>query len=155
MLSSIWGPHLWYIMHVISFEYPRAPSEYDKRIYHDFYTSLKDVLPCQDCRKHYREFITRYPISPHLDSRSALIKWVIQVHNFVNKSLGKQELSVAQVLEIYSTLNPPSPFVKVNIRDTRKFTTEKENTKTWCFIFLAAFIIILSHYYFNRYYFSF
>ena len=32
---------------------------------------------------------------------------------------------------------------------------EKETTKTWCFIFLAAFIIIISHYYFNRYYFSF
>jgi len=155
MLPSIWGPHLWYVMHIISFEYPQQPSEYDKRIYHDFYTSLKDVIPCQDCRKHYREFITRYPISPHLDTRSSLIKWVIQVHNFVNKSLGKPELSVAQVLDIYSNLIPQSPFIKVNIRENRQSREEKETTKIWCFIFLAAFIIILSHYYFNRYYFSF
>ena len=89
MLPAIWGPHLWFVMHVISFEYPQQPSEYDKRIYHDFYTSLKDVIPCQDCRKHYREFITRYPITPHLDTRDGLIKWVIQVHNFVNDHWGK------------------------------------------------------------------
>lgn len=155
MLPSIWGPHLWYIMHIISFEYPLQPSEYDKRIYHDFYTSLKDVIPCQDCKKHYREFITRYPISPHLDSRASLIKWVIQVHNFVNKSLGKAELSVAQVLNIYSTLKPQSPFIMANTRDVQQSKEEKETTKIWCFIFLATFIIITSHYYFNRYYFSF
>jgi len=142
-------------MHIISFEYPLQPSEYDKRIYHDFYTSLKDVIPCKDCRKHYREFITRYPISPHLDARSSLIKWVIQVHNFVNKTLGKAELSVAQVLEIYSNLQPQSPFIKINIQDNRQSREEKETNKLWCFIFLATFIIILSNYYFNRYYFTF
>ena len=61
MHPSIWGSQLWYIMHLISFEYPINPTEYDKRIYHDFYTSLKDVIPCEDCKKHYREHITRYP----------------------------------------------------------------------------------------------
>jgi hypothetical protein len=142
-------------MHIISFEYPKQPSEYDKRIYHDFYNSLKDVIPCQDCRKHYREFITRYPISPHLDARSSLIKWVIQVHNFVNKSLGKPELGVQEVLDIYANLKPQSPFARINHTINTRTKEEKETTKTWCFIFLATFIIIISHYYFNRYYFSF
>ena len=155
MLPSIWGPHLWYIMHTISFEYPQKPSEYDKRIYHDFYTSLKDVIPCNDCKKHYREFITRYPISPHLDNRDTLIKWVIQVHNFVNTSIGKPELSVSQVLNIYNNLKPQSPFIKINIYDNNYYKQHKQTNKLWCFIFLATFIIIISHYYFNKYYFTF
>ena len=155
MLPSIWGPHLWYIMHIISFEYPETPSEYDKRIYHDFYTSLKDVIPCQDCRKHYREFITRYPISPHLDSRSALIKWVVQVHNFVNNSLGKPEMTLEQVLNLYANLTPQSPFVKVNQVIDKKTIQEKETARIWFFIILAAIVIFISRYYFNRYYFSF
>lgn len=155
MLPSIWGPHLWFIMHVISFEYPQQPSEYDKRIYHDFYNSLKDVIPCQDCRKHYRDFITRYPISPHLDTRDNLIKWVIQVHNFVNKSLGKPELTTQQVLDIYANLKPQSPFILVNVETSIKSAEEKETARIWCFIFLAGLIIMASHYYFNRYYFSF
>jgi len=155
MLPSIWGPHLWFIMHIISFEYPQQPSEYDKRIYHDFYTSLKDVIPCSDCKKHYRDFITQYPITPHLDTRSSLIKWVIQVHNFVNKSIGKPELSVQEVLDIYANLKPQSPFVRINLATNKKTTYEKETARIWFFIFLAGLIIMICHYYFNRYYFSF
>jgi hypothetical protein len=142
-------------MHIISFEYPENPNEYNKRIYHDFYTSLKDVIPCLECQKHYRDFITRYPITPHLDSRSALIKWVIQVHNFVNSSLGKQNLTVEQVLNIYANLKPQSPFIKINTENIIKNTEEKETARIWFFIILALLIIILSRYYFNRYYFCF
>ena len=154
MHPSIWGPQLWYIMHLISFEYPINPTEYDKRIYHDFYTSLKDVIPCEDCKKHYREHITRYPLTPHLDSRDNLVKWVIQVHNFVNTSLGKPTLSIEQVMMIYKDLKPQSPFIKVDTERIIKKTEQKEYYRLYVFIFLALVIIIASRYYFNRYYFS-
>ena len=154
MHPSIWGPQLWYIMHLISFEYPINPTEYDKRIYHDFYTSLKDVIPCEDCKKHYREHITRYPLTPHLDSRDNLVKWVIQVHNFVNTSLGKPTLSIEQVMMIYKDLKPQSPFIKVDTERIIKQTEQKEYYRLYVFIFLALVIIIASRYYFNRYYFS-
>ena len=154
MHPSIWGPQLWYIMHLISFEYPTNPTEYDKRIYHDFYTSLKDVIPCEDCKKHYREHITRYPLTPHLDSRDNLVKWVIQVHNFVNTSLGKPTLSIEQVMIIYKNLKPQSPFIKVDTELIIKQTEQKEYYRLYVFIFLALVIIISSRYYFNRYYFN-
>jgi len=141
-------------MHLISFEYPINPTEYDKRIYHDFYTSLKDVIPCEDCKKHYREHITRYPLTPHLDSRDNLVKWVIQVHNFVNTSLGKPTLSIEQVMMIYKDLKPQSPFIKVDTERIIKKTEQKEYYRLYVFIFLALVIIIASRYYFNRYYFS-
>ena len=38
MKPDIWGPHFWYILHIISFDYPLRPTEYDKRVYHDFYS---------------------------------------------------------------------------------------------------------------------
>jgi len=154
MHPSIWGSQLWYIMHLISFEYPINPTEYDKRIYHDFYTSLKDVIPCEDCKKHYREHITRYPLTPHLDSRDNLVKWVIQVHNFVNTSLGKPTLSIEQVMIIYKNLKPQSPFIKVDTELIIKQTEQKEYYRLYVFIFLALVIIIASRYYFNRYYFN-
>ena len=154
MHPSIWGSQLWYIMHLISFEYPINPTEYDKRIYHDFYTSLKDVIPCEDCKKHYREHITRYPLTPHLDSRDNLVKWVIQVHNFVNTSLGKPTLSIEQVMIIYKNLKPQSPFIKVDTELIIKQTEQKEYYRLYVFIFLALVIIISSRYYFNRYYFN-
>jgi hypothetical protein len=142
-------------MHIISFEYPEKPTEYDKRIYHDFYTSLKDVIPCKDCQKHYREFITRYPLTPHLDNRDTLIKWVIQVHNFVNKSLNKPELTPKQVFAIYKDLTPQSPFIKSDTETIVRKNQEKEYYRLYVFIFLAVIIIIASRYYFTKYYFSF
>ena len=87
MKPSIWGPQFWYILHTISFYYPENPSEYHKRAYHDFFHTLKDIIPCKDCQKHFTKHIQQYPITPHLDTRGALVRWVIQIHNFVNKSI--------------------------------------------------------------------
>jgi hypothetical protein len=154
MKPEIWGPHLWFILHLISFEYPENPTEFDKRIYHDFYTSLKDVLPCDMCKKHYRDHITKYPLTPHLDTRDALIKWVIQVHNFINISLGKPIYTVPQVMETYSKIKPISPFATINNREiAKRFDTVMYN-KLYILIGLMAIIIIFVKYYFNRYYFS-
>ena len=153
MRPSLWGPQLWYILHIISFEYPEHPSEYDKRIYHDFYTSLKDVIQCPECRKHYRDHITQYPLTPHLDTRDTLINWVIKVHNFVNVSLGKPELTPRQVMSIYANIQPISPFEKQNIQTIKENTLNKQFYRIYTFIILAVIIIIASKYYYNRYYF--
>jgi len=155
MKPEIWGPHLWYILHIISFEYPLNPTEYDKRIYHDFYTSLKDVIPCEMCRKHYQTHIHKYPLTPHLDTRDTLVKWVIQVHNFVNASLGKPILSIAQVMDIYSNLNPLSPFASVDTIAIVKKHEGKQYIKMYYWLVILFIIIIVSRYYFNKYYFSF
>ena len=122
MKPDIWGPHFWYILHIISFDYPLRPTEYDKRVFHDFYSSLKDIIPCEKCRKHYRTHINKYPLTPHLDTRDTLVKWVIQVHNFVNASLGKPILSIPEVMDIYANLKPLSPFATIdNIAIKKKY----------------------------------
>jgi len=154
MKPEVWGPHFWYILHIISFEYPLKPTEYDKRIYHDFYTSLKDVIPCEMCKKHYRTHIHKYPLTPHLDTRASLVKWVIQVHNFVNASLGKPVLSIVEVMDIYKNLNPVSPFATINTSAIIEKHRKKNYARIYIFIILALIIIICLRYYFNRYYFS-
>jgi hypothetical protein len=155
MHPEVWGPHLWFILHIISFEYPEKPTEYDKRIYHDFYTSLKDVIPCVECRKHYRDHITKYPLTPHLDNRDTLIKWVIQIHNFINISLGKPTYTNEQVMAIYANLKPISPFANIDTSIIKAKTEQKEYYRIYTFIILATIIILASRYYFNRYYFNF
>ena len=155
MRPEVWGPHFWYILHIISFEYPLNPTEYDKRIYHDFYTSLKDVIPCEMCRKHYRTHIHKYPLTPHLDTRDTLVKWVIQVHNFVNASIGKPILSIEEVMDIYSNLNPISPFATVDTIAIAKKHDEMQYMKLYYWLVILFIIIICFRYYFNRYYFNF
>ena len=154
MRPEIWGPHLWFILHIISFEYPENPTEYDKRIYHDFYTALKDVIPCELCRKHYREHLHKHPLTPHLDTRQTLVQWVIDVHNFVNISLGKPTLTYDEVMYIYANLKPVSPFYTINTEAIIAKHRDKDYARLYFFIIVAALTIIGFRYYFNRYYFS-
>ena len=74
MNPKIWGPHLWFILHIITFKYPKIPSNYHKDYYRDFFNNLKHIIPCVDCKKHYTKHIQEYPITPHLDSRENLIR---------------------------------------------------------------------------------
>jgi len=153
MDPKIWGPHQWFMMHVISFTYPEQPSQYDKRAFHDYYASLKDVLPCEACKKHYNTFFMQHPIGPHLDKRMDLIKWVVDIHNYVNINLDKPTYSVEEVLIMYKNLNPVSPFIKVEeVKKIEKNVNQKQR-RLYLFLIVASLIIVFSIYYFNRYYF--
>ena len=51
MVTNVWGPSLWHVLHTISFNYPVNPTEEQKQQYKDFVLSLGNVLPCGACRK--------------------------------------------------------------------------------------------------------
>jgi hypothetical protein len=153
MHPDVWGPHFWYILHIISFNYPEYPSEYDKRSYYDFFRSLADILPCDDCRKHYKQHFHAYPIQPHLDSRSELIKWVIQMHNFVNERNGKPVLTVAEVINIYENLKPVSPFYRVDLEPILEKRKYKKSYRVCGLIIVGVIIILFMKWYHNKYHF--
>lgn len=95
-----WGPHLWFFLHTISFNYPDNPSYIERKKYNDFYNSLKNVLPCAVCQNHFQEHLSKMP--PNLNSKSDLIKWTIDLHNRVNVNTNKEEKSYKEVLELYN-----------------------------------------------------
>lgn len=115
MDPKIWGPFLWYILHIMSFNYPVNPSYADKRIYHDFYVNLKELIPCANCRKHYQQHLHTNPITPALDTRADLVKWVIDLHNLVNISIARPVYTYSEVINAYKMNNfmPPN-YVKPN-----------------------------------------
>lgn len=98
---SVWGPFFWHTIHIVALGYPKNPTYTDKKCAKEFYESLAYLLPCSICREHYREHLTKSPINTFLDSRTDLIKWTIQIHNHVNKMLGKLEWTLEEVLTYY------------------------------------------------------
>ena len=57
MSTRIWGPHMWEILHIITFCYPESPSNEDKEKYKNFFILIGDILPCESCRISYKHFI--------------------------------------------------------------------------------------------------
>ncbi len=101
MNQNIWGPHLWFSLHTMSFVYPLKPSDNDKKNYKLFFESLKYTIPCSICRKNYIRHWKEYPIDKHLNSRKELVYWLIDLHNIVNTETGKKILSYDTVIQKY------------------------------------------------------
>ena len=98
--NDIWGPKLWYTMHTKSFRYqPTLKHEY-KRFYNK---DIFELIPCASCRDHYNQYITENPVDDHLTDRTSIVKWVIDLHNFVNASLYKEQLTYDHVIDLYQT----------------------------------------------------
>lgn len=97
-----WGPSTWEVMHTITFSYPEDPSPEQQQEAISLFMSMAKMLPCDTCAAHFEQAITEtLPIQNHVDSRDSLSRWLVEVHNLVNRRLGKPELSYEEAKEIY------------------------------------------------------
>ena len=104
---EIWGPGAWLFLHTITLNYPTNPTFEDKENYKKFFISLKNVIPCKNCAKHYSENLNNFPIDDSLNSKEDLVKWLIDNHNKVNVKNKKREYSYDEVIEKYEKLYSP------------------------------------------------
>ena len=102
MDPNLWGPHLWYFLHTLTYQFPIQPTWNDKQHMNEFLVSLEHILPCEHCKFHYKNYLLDFP--PILDNQTQFIIWMIQLHNFVNQRLGKPQKEYAEVLEFYQAV---------------------------------------------------
>ena len=91
MLTYVWGPALWHSLHTISFNYPVKPTKEQQKYYLEFFTSLKNILPCKYCREGYEKNLKILPLTTkELKNRETFSRWFYEMHELVNKNLGKK-----------------------------------------------------------------
>ena len=57
-----------------------------------------------------RRHLVEEPLTDHvLASRTELVRWLVRVHNRVNRALGKPELTYKQALKVHSRCTPGTP----------------------------------------------
>jgi hypothetical protein len=98
---TVWGPIFWHTIHIVALGYPQNPSYGQKKAAKEFYESLAFLIPCPVCREHYQKHLQKLPLGPHLDRRDDLFKWTVEVHNEVNKILGKPRQLESEVITYY------------------------------------------------------
>ena len=114
MEPNIWGPHAWFFLHSVSLMYPEHPSEQDKHNYFNFFIQLKNVLPCIICRQNYNNHLIKYPLKKSLNSREDLARWLVNIHNEVNKIHKKKQYTYEEVLQMYKDIYNEKIRYKVN-----------------------------------------
>lgn len=101
---EIFGPHLWFILHTMSINYPQNPTYEQKQMMRNLILSLPIMLPCLQCQKHCSEYIQTNinKIDYALSSNTELFKFFVDFHNNVNKRKNKPILSYEQAYKIYT-----------------------------------------------------
>ena len=140
MEPEIWGPHAWQFLHSITLSYPDNPTLEDKNNHAQFFNSIQNILPCQNCKDHYTQNLQALPIEQHLDNKESLFRWLVDIHNRVNVTNNKREYSYDEVTELYEKMYDKS----------EKSIGSKLIGNKWLFIFLIILLIILGIYHHNK-----
>ena len=134
--SLIWGPKYWFVIHSIAYNYPEYPNDITKRKYYDFIQNIPLLLPNEDMGNNFSEMLDKYPVTPYLDCRDSFIRWVHFIHNKINISLGKKQISLFESLDHYHQTDPQDII-------TKKFYFDLSiETKTQIFYTVIIFIFL-------------
>jgi FAD-linked sulfhydryl oxidase len=95
-----WGPYFWGTLHIACLTAPPVLSEQHKIAFEALVQSFTFVLPCPVCQMHFREILNKFPIQNR--TRTELFIWSVQVHNEVNKSLGKPLVDPQEAFEYWA-----------------------------------------------------
>jgi hypothetical protein len=107
--SEVWGPNYWFFLMTLALSYPNNVNAVVKRKYYDFISNLPIFIPNSEIAHKFSNLLDKYPVSPYLDNRESFVKWVHFIHNKINDSLGKEEISYAQAIDNYLSLYRPKP----------------------------------------------
>ncbi len=130
MLTSVWGPSFWHVLHTISFNYPVEPTKTDKKHYRDFVLQLKYVLPCKYCRINLRKNFKQLPLyMKHMKNRDTFSHYIYDLHELINKMLGKKSgLSYEDVRQRYEHFRARCG-KSINIEDMLMKTNTNNSTR--------------------------
>ena len=68
----------------------------------------------------FSELLDLYPVTPYLDSRESLIKWMYFIHNKINVKLNLPEKTMAESLQEYHKLYEPKE-TTINLKNIKKY----------------------------------
>ena len=100
--TSVWGPPLWKALHTAA-QCKGVKTRYS--LWVKLFKELRTGLPCPDCSAHYNAWINAYPVRLSLVPNGGIDigKWLLNLHNDVNRRTGKPTWTLMQVSTSYST----------------------------------------------------
>lgn len=134
MLTSVWGPGMWHVLHTMSFNYPVKPTYSDKENYKNYVLSLRHVLPCGKCRKNLRVNFKKLPLKmKHMESRETFSRYIYDLHELINSMLGKTSgLTYETVRERYEHFRSRCSISFKEVTSNIKKTYTKKNKEKGC-----------------------
>jgi FAD-linked sulfhydryl oxidase len=97
------GRSTWTFLHTLAAQFPIRPTKQQQRDVKELMAIISRLYPCKTCAEHFKEILKTNP--PKAKSGLDLVQWMCQVHNLVNKSLGKSQFPCEQAELRWGTFN--------------------------------------------------
>jgi len=103
-----WGPKTWFFLESVAIAYPTNPTDDEKMAAKNLILSLKELLPCLNCRLNYASYLDENIKGNDLDyfdeivkNRETFITFIVGVHNDVRIRNGQEGRSMDQIFDYY------------------------------------------------------
>ena len=99
------GPGIWFTLHTNAV---KATTDPLKLAFDAYVSALCDSFKCKKCQQHFRKFIDTHPLVNYWDIRDisgrdiGFFQWTWELHNEVNKFLGKYQPSLQEAYDFFS-----------------------------------------------------
>lgn len=158
MKKEEWGTAAWKFLHTLTFDYPENPSLQQQISAEQLFMSLKDLLPCDECRSYYKDEIGNQPVDTK--SKLALSSWLVDIHNRVNIRLGKPQMTFDAAKLLYGKTSGQCTSCNSSIATTESIKPHVSNNANWSkkdsfaglsTIILALILAVALYYYIQRF----
>ena len=117
---NVWLPHLKFTLQTMAITYPSNPNDVAKKKYYDFISNLPVFIPIEPIGKNFMDLLDQYPVTPYLDSRMSMMKWVHFIFNKIATQLDQPVEEFYDSLEKYYDEYKPKEYKTREIAKTRK-----------------------------------
>ena len=106
--TSVWGPLMWKILHITAHNSGKMGNITEKNTWLKILDVLKNIIPCDECRTHYKNYINSHKFRPNTSSpvafREYVMRWFWEFHNAVNVSLEKLTFTYDDMVAVYANM---------------------------------------------------
>jgi FAD-linked sulfhydryl oxidase len=89
----------WKVLHSFAAAYPQEPKEEHKQALLSLIQAFRVLYPCEVCRGHFNRMIDENPVVT--SNRHDVVIYFCEIHNIVNKRLGKPLFDCDKALEYW------------------------------------------------------
>jgi hypothetical protein len=102
---EIWGPAYWFGLHNAASKYPGKATPLWKERMKNYILGIPVSVPCEKCSVHATAYIENHynDLDSVVSGRDNLVEFFCTFHNYVSKRLGKPEMKLEDVIELYSS----------------------------------------------------
>lgn len=138
---EVWGGKYWFFLRTIAIIYPKYPNTITKKKYYDLIHNFSLFIPNEEVSKNFDKLLNLYPLSPYLNDRESLCRWLWFINNKINEYLEKPKIPINRFYTDYYDLYKES---QISLKEKYKLY------KKIIYILLIIIFLTLSYYLYKK-----